>query len=312
MRIHGSQWRNWAVCTVVASMTAGGGVLVASPTQDDKVQSLRQVAPLEPPSFDPAEVAGLPAGSRAEALTWERVYTLALVRSRAKGQPGGSQSRLAESFDPKALAEQAAKQHVADFDRFKADFFASGGGAGDADRAFHDPSGPMFDLLRRNQAIENAQKQIHALSQLKSVFQELIKGEASGLTDNDLDHDEEALQQARHRYLEECRIYRDRLDRLKVELGLSPHAAVVLDRSSLAPFRAVFAEADEWQRRPDRKMEELPQIVGKLPSLEAACGFHCGGASRRERRGPGPKPARRDAPRRGANGAQKSPQRPSR
>src|SRR4051794_3268453 len=52
---------------------------------------------------DDTAAAGLPTGSRPEVLTWERVYTLALVRRRAGG------GALSEVLDAKALAEQAGR-----------------------------------------------------------------------------------------------------------------------------------------------------------------------------------------------------------
>ena len=61
--------------------------------------------------------------------------------------------------------------------------------------------------------------------------------------------------------------YRDALDELKVALGLSPHAVVIPDRRSIAAFRQVFDMVDDWQRRPDRSLAELPRIVERLPAL---------------------------------------------
>ncbi len=55
---------------------------------------------------------------------------------------------------------------------------------------------------------------------------------------------------------------------MKFELGLSPHAPVVPDRTSLAKFRAVFDKADEWARNPRRNRAELPLLVARLPKME--------------------------------------------
>jgi hypothetical protein len=49
------------------------------------------------------------------------------------------------------------------------------------------------------------------------------------------------LQEARMRF--QTKAYRKRLNELKVELGVSPHGAIVPDRRSLARFRFVFAKA---------------------------------------------------------------------
>ena len=62
------------------------------------------------------EIAGLSPNSRPELLTWERVYTLALVRACAGSVRG------ADVLDPNFLAELAARHGVADFRRFRQDF----------------------------------------------------------------------------------------------------------------------------------------------------------------------------------------------
>src|SRR5690242_20379446 len=49
------------------------------------------------------EIAGLSASSHPEVLTWERVYALALVRTRGGPGPRG------EALDPKVIAGQAAR-----------------------------------------------------------------------------------------------------------------------------------------------------------------------------------------------------------
>ncbi len=57
------------------------------------------------------------------------------------------------------------------------------------------------------------------------------------------------------------------LDELKPALGLSPHAAVFPDRRGIAAFDQVFQAAEDWSRRPDRNLAELPQIIGRLPAI---------------------------------------------
>jgi hypothetical protein len=77
--------------------------------------------PIVPASLDTdKETAGLPKGSRPEVLTWERVYALALVRAR-EGRP-----KAAEVLSPAALADQAARQGLSDFGRFRKEFLAAG------------------------------------------------------------------------------------------------------------------------------------------------------------------------------------------
>jgi hypothetical protein len=87
-----------------------------------------------PKPIDHAELAGLPPGARAEVLTLERAYTLALVKARAPKWP------LAETLDPKALDEQAERLGVADFARFRDEFLRpTEPPAGQPESRFRDP-----------------------------------------------------------------------------------------------------------------------------------------------------------------------------
>ncbi|MGP0069355.1 MAG: hypothetical protein ACLQGP_37860 [Isosphaeraceae bacterium] len=204
------------------------------------------------------EIIGLAPASRLDLLTWERVYELAVVRSR------DGRSGLAEVLDPKALDEQTARLGVADFDRFRTDFLAARPGGG---RSFRDPSGDYLDLLRRLEMIDNARRHIFYLENLSKLVSELIQGEAAGLTQLDVDLVRTALVRARQGLSREVRQFGDRLDEMKVALGLSPHAPVIPDRRRLAAFRTTFEAVDNWSRRPDRSLSELHKIAQKLPAL---------------------------------------------
>src|SRR5262249_39372666 len=103
---------------------------------------------LPPLSLDSVKgIVGLSTGSRPELLTWEHVYTPALVRART------GRTSSTDVLDPKVLAELAARQGVADFSRFRHDFLAGRPGV---DGTFRDPSGDYLELLRRLQVIDNA------------------------------------------------------------------------------------------------------------------------------------------------------------
>jgi hypothetical protein len=184
-------------------------------------------------------------------LTWERVYTLALVRRRAGG------GALSEVLDAKALAEQAGRHHVADYARFRDDFSKGG--------AFRDPSGDFLALQARLLAVEAARANVAAHERLSGYLRERIERESSGLCQFELDWVEGQLAQARLILIAEAARYQDGLDALKVELGLSPHAPVVPDRESLAAFRDVFAASEQWSRDPNRVLTELPRLAGRLP-----------------------------------------------
>jgi hypothetical protein len=226
----------------------------APPPNAKAVAPTDRLVPNEIQAWDDGAFAGLPPGSHPEVLTWEHAFTLALVRCRTP-RPAGERA-LAESLDPKVLAEQARGLGIDDFERFRKDFFAERSDG----ETFADPSGSLFDLLRRLQTIENARKFVEALEELKAASQALP-------TPPRLDRLDSWLQKARRRFLDELRAYRDRLGEVKVELGLSPHAPVVPDRTSLARFRAVYEKADDWFRNPERNPAELPTLVAELPRL---------------------------------------------
>ena len=50
---------------------------------------------------------------------------------------------------------------------------------------------------------------------------------------------------------------------------MPPDTAIVMDQSWLGePFYNVFNAVDDWQKRPDRNLNELPGIIGKIPELQ--------------------------------------------
>jgi hypothetical protein len=123
-------------------------------------------------------------------------------------------------------------------------------------------------VLRRRQAVATARETVARYEMLLRTMIQLIQGAASGLTQLEVDRCDEALQQARGRLAAELTGYRDRLDELKVELGLSPDAPVVPDRSSLKVFLDVFEAAELWFRNPKRDLAEVPALARRLPELD--------------------------------------------
>lgn len=213
------------------------------------------LAPVVMPTMD-TELIGLHAQATLELLTWDRAYALALVRARS-----GS-TTVAETLDPQALAEQARRHGVADFPRFRKDFLA---GRAEAGGAFRDPSGAYLAILRRLQTIEDARRHVATLENLSRFMREMVQGSGAGLSQLDIDLVAEALARGRQRIFRELAGFRDGLDELKVELGLSPHAAVVPDRGALVGFPRVLDAVEAWSRRSDRMLAEVPRIVGRLP-----------------------------------------------
>jgi hypothetical protein len=203
-------------------------------------------------------LAGLREQAAAASLTWQRVYELALVRSRSGA------TAMAETLDPQALADQARRHGVADFARFRKEFLT---GRTETGGAFHDPSEAYYGLLRRVQTIDNARRYIAQLENVHRLIAELIQGEGAGLSQLDIDLITAALTQARRDLSREMAGFRDHLDKLKVALGLSPRAPVIVDGGEIAGFGEVRDLVDSWTRRPDRNLAALPEIFGRLPTL---------------------------------------------
>jgi hypothetical protein len=268
------------LCTVVATSLAaapqppgqGGGQQPARPLNERQLQDVGRMSPNEALSivdiFFPQlpsrsldsdkAIAGLPSGSRPELLTWERVYTLALVRARASAPRG------AEVLEPRVLAELAAQYGVADFSRFRRDFLASRPGTAGT---FRDPSGDYLDLLRRLQVIDIARCDVALRENCLGLFQELIRGESSGLGALEVDQVEASLIRARERLAIATAEFRDRLDDFKAALGLSPGALAIPDPQGIAAFREAFEGVHNLHRDPKRSLPVLHQLIARLPAL---------------------------------------------
>ncbi len=214
---------------------------------------------LPPLSLDSVKgIVGLSTDSRPDLMTWEHVYTPALVRART------GLTSSADVLDPKLLAELAARHGVADFGRFRRDFLAGRPGASGT---FRDPSGGYLELLRRLQVIDNARCDVALRENCFRLFQELIRGEASGLSQLQVDLVEASLVRARQRLADETAQFRDGLDELKAAIGLSPRALSIPDPEGIASFRDVFEKVHNWHRDPTRTFKVLPQLIARLPAL---------------------------------------------
>ncbi|MGO9921304.1 MAG: hypothetical protein ACLQIB_42250 [Isosphaeraceae bacterium] len=209
------------------------------------------------PDLD-TQIAGLPGNSRPEVLSWERVFTLALVRFRA------GDGRIADALVPSELAARAKRNGVDDFARFRTDFLAS---RAEARGTFRDPTADFLRLLRRWQSINSARRDFVAHEILLTFMRELVQGESGGLSQLDVDRVSAALERARQRLADDIGRFRNDLDQMKVALGLSPHAAIVPDRQILAMFGSVFEAVDNWFRSPNRNLAELHTLVNRVPVL---------------------------------------------
>ena len=197
-------------------------------------------------------------GLPLETLNWERVYSLALVRSRE------GIGKLAESLDPKALAARAEKNGVADFWKFTKEFLSV---SRDGGWAFHDPSRTHLKLLCRIQKIEDARRNVAVHENLFKLVVELVQGSSAGLSQMDVDLVFASLLRARQNLANEIGQFRDGLDDMRVELGLAPHASVVPERQYLAAFHGTLDAVENWSRSPDRILDDLRVLVQRLPTL---------------------------------------------
>ncbi len=222
------------------------------PPQGGEAELGNLMAPYVPPAQNlEKEIAGLSSSSRLEILTWERIYAMALVRARSRRES------FTSVLDTAALAEEAARQAVADFPRFRTDFRATG--------TFRDPGPAVLELEGRLLAIDNARRTVAVLDSLARLFVERSQGASSGLNRIDIDMVFARSARARQHLADAIRQYRDGLDALKILLGLSPRAAVVLDRQNVSVFPAVFDSVENWARRPTRRAQDLYRLIDDLP-----------------------------------------------
>ena len=117
--------------------------------------------------------------------------------------------------------------------------------------------------------VEIDRRNVAFYENLVKLYQELIQGESSGLSQLQVDQVTSNLISARARLFNDKVTYRQGLDQFKMQLGMPPDVPIVMDQNFLGvPFYRVFDAVDAWQRRPDRNLLELPGIIGKIPQLQ--------------------------------------------
>ena len=116
--------------------------------------------------------------------------------------------------------------------------------------------------------IEVDRRNLFFLESLAKLYQELIQGEASGLSQLQVDQVMQRVIAGRQALFTDKITYRTQLDQFKMQMGLPPDTPLVVDMSLAQPFYDVFNAVDDWQRRSDRKLDELPEIIAKIPELE--------------------------------------------
>jgi len=122
----------------------------------------------------------------------------------------------------------------------------------------------VFNLVE----IEVDRKNLAFLENLAKLYQELIHGEASGLSQLQVDQVLQRVIAGRQALFVDQLTYRNQLDQFKIQMSLPPDIPMVVDMSLAQPFYDVFNAVDNWQRKSDRKLVDLPAIIAKIPELE--------------------------------------------
>jgi hypothetical protein len=103
--------------------------------------------------------------------------------------------------------------------------------------------------------------------QLAALYAQLIEGESSGLTQLQVDQVRSQVLTARSSLIGDILTLRNANDSFKQQLGLPPDTPIVPELNLFQPYLDTFTEIDEWQRRKDRKLVDIPKIVNKIPEL---------------------------------------------
>jgi len=122
----------------------------------------------------------------------------------------------------------------------------------------------VFNLVE----VEVDRRNLFFLESVAKLYQELIQGEASGLSRLQLDQVMQRVIAGRQALFIDLVTYRTQLDQFKMQMSLPPDTPLIVDMSLAQPFYDVFNEVDDWQRKSTRKLDELPAIIAKLPELE--------------------------------------------
>ena len=131
-----------------------------------------------------------------------------------------------------------------------------------------DPTTGFLNVVEDVQIVENQIKNLSVFERFLEVYKELVNGESSGLTQLQVDQVNQNVQNARNTLIATQTTYRNDLDMYKIQLGMPTDTPLIIDRSRTRPFKLIFEEIDRWSLSPKRVLEQLADIVDKLPDLE--------------------------------------------
>jgi hypothetical protein len=187
----------------------------------------------------------------------------------------------AVTLEPLTQAERTLLYAVRTFTLFRQQFFVvtlTGGqiqnfGQGFLLQGFSipgntDPTVGFIPVVFNLVEVEVDRRNIAFLENVVKLYEELIQGESSGLSRLQVDQTLQRLILARQAFFGDKLTYRTSLDSFRMQLGIPPDTPVIVDMSLAQPFYNVFNAVDAWQRRADRKLDELPEIIAKIPVLE--------------------------------------------
>lgn len=191
---------------------------------------------------------------------------------------GGGRAVVLENL---TLAERALLYQTRAFAKFRQEFIVTiltGGTVQNFGSTFNlagfstagniDPTVGFIPVIVNLQQIDIDRKNVAYFERLVQLYEQLIQGEASGLSQLQVDQAKLNLINARGRLVGDTVQYRNNLERYRVQLGLPPDTPIVLDLGLVQPFRDAFQKIDDWQKNKARNLDDLPGIVGAIPELE--------------------------------------------
>ena len=131
-----------------------------------------------------------------------------------------------------------------------------------------DPTVGFLNVVEDVQLVENNRKNLSVFERFLTVYQELVRGESSGLTQLQVDQVNQNVQNARNVLISSQTLYRNDLDSYKIQLGMPPDTPIIIDRTRTMPFKQVFEAIDKWAVVPRHELSDLDRIIRRLPDLE--------------------------------------------
>jgi hypothetical protein len=131
-----------------------------------------------------------------------------------------------------------------------------------------DPTVGFIPMVINIAQVEVDRRNVAFYENLVTLYNELIQGEASGLTQLQVDQVMSSLISARQSLFNDKITYRSSVDGFKMQMGLPPDVPMVVDQHFVKPFYEVFDGVDRWQKDPKRTLDQLPAIISKFPVLE--------------------------------------------